>query len=200
MRVPAEGVKAKVSYALTAGAVRRELVRLLGDFGPDLLHVHCVSCNASYALAARRTTGLPLVVTLHGELTMDASRLFQRSAWAKRVLRRSLARADAITACSGQTLAEAEAWYGQPLGERAGVVYNGIAPADAAGVEPWPHRRPYVLAIGRHVPQKGFDVLLAAWAALVADPAFGPDLILAGDGPEHAACGRRPTGWDWATA
>jgi glycogen(starch) synthase len=186
MRVPAEGVKAKVSYALTTGAVRREMLRLLGELRPDVLHVQCVSCNAAYALAAQRAMGLPLVVTLQGELTMDATRLFQRAAWAKRTLRQSLTAADAITACSGQTLAEAEAWFGEPFGERGRVVYNGISVGDA-DAEPFEHPRPYVLAIGRHVAQKGFDVLLRAMAALVADPAFGHDLILAGEGAEHGA-------------
>ena len=187
MRVPAEGVKAKISWALSAAAVRREMMGLLADLRADVLHVQCVSCNAAYALAARRRlAGVPLVVTLQGELTMDATRLFQRAAWAKRVLRRSLAGADAITACSGQTLAEAQAWFGRPFGDRARVVYNGVAASDA-NVRPWPHPRPYVLAIGRHVEQKGFDLLLRAFARLSADPAFGHDLLLAGDGVEHAA-------------
>ena len=188
MRVPAEGIKAKVSYAVTVGTVRREMTTLLADLRPDVLHVQCVSCNAAYALAAKRATGLPLVVTLQGELTMDATRLFQRAAWAKRVMRQSLERADAITACSGQTLAEAEAWFGRPFGERGRVVYNGIAAEDLAGtVEPFVHPRPYVLAIGRHVVQKGFDLLLRGMAKLSADPAFDHDLVLAGDGAEHAS-------------
>ena len=44
--------------------------------------------------------------------------------------------------------------------------------------------RPYVLALGRFVKQKGFDILIEAWKR--ADlPAF--DLVIAGDGPEKAA-------------
>ena len=191
MRVPAEGVKAKVSYALTAGGVRREMMGLLRDLRPDVLHVQCVSCNATYALVAqqRMASGeMPLVVTLQGELTMDATRLFQRAAWAKWTLRQSLERADAITACSGQTLAEAEAWFGRPFGDRGRVVYNGIAADDlAVPAEPFAHPRPYVLAIGRHVAQKGFDLLLRAMAKLSADRAFDHDLVLAGNGAEHAA-------------
>lgn len=37
---------------------------------------------------------------------------------------------------------------------------------------------------GRHVPVKGLDVLLRAWAKVQAPP--GSVLVLAGDGPEHA--------------
>jgi glycosyltransferase involved in cell wall biosynthesis len=184
MRVPTSSVKSKISYALTGAAVRREMLGILQRLRPDLLHVQCVSCNAAYALRAKRVLGVPLVVTLQGELTMDASQVFQREAWAKRVMRESLEEADAITACSRQTLQEAEAWLGKPFGGRGRVIYNGIAPADASA-EPFEHPRPYILAIGRHVPQKGFDLLLRAMAKLVEDPAFGHDLILAGDGAEH---------------
>jgi len=47
-----------------------------------------------------------------------------------------------------------------------------------------------VLGIGRHVPQKGFDVLLRAMARLAAEGRGSHDLILAGDGTEHAALRR----------
>ena len=182
LRVAGDSLKSKVT-AVTRGLIRREMVGVLRRFQPDLLHVQCVSANAEYAMAARARLGVPLVVSLHGELTVDASHLFQRSAWAQGVLRASLDRADAITACSGQTLAEAEAWYGKPFGDRGRVVYNGVSMAVA---HPWPHPRPYLLGIGRHVHQKGFDLLLRAVAQLAAtNPTFDHDLILAGDGTEH---------------
>jgi glycosyltransferase involved in cell wall biosynthesis len=44
--------------------------------------------------------------------------------------------------------------------------------------------RPTVLAAGRLVPIKGFDVLIAALAEISAD--VRPDLVIAGDGPERA--------------
>jgi uncharacterized protein (TIGR03085 family) len=44
-----------------------------------------------------------------------------------------------------------------------------------------------VLAIGRHVRQKGFDLLLDAFASLVARPDFTHRLVVAGDGPERSA-------------
>ena len=187
MRIADGSAKAAVTAAAFAGLTRRAMVRELCQSKADVLNVHCVSVNAAYALHAKQALGLPLVVTLHGELTMDATQLFQRSAWAKRTLRDALDAADAITACSGQTLAEAEAWYGRPFGDRGRVIHNGISLADAgaAAADPWPHPTPYVLAIGRHVPQKGFDGLLRAMKQLVCDREWPFDLVLAGDGPEH---------------
>ena len=97
--------------------------------------------------------------------------------------KRPLAEADAITACSRQTLSEAEEWFGAAIGTRGRVIYNGISLQDAREAKPHQRRRPYILAIGRHVPQKGFDVLLRAFGKLVAAGESTHDLILAGDGP-----------------
>jgi glycogen(starch) synthase len=187
-RVGGMSLKSKVNAWLTGGLIRRELLGLLREFRPDALHVHCVSSNALYALGAKRATGLPLVVSLHGELSMDATRLFQREAWAQQTLRASLEQADRVTACSRQTLEEAEAWFGRSLAPRAQVIYNGIDFAEMQAAEAHVHPQPYLLGIGRHVPQKGFDVLLRALAqAVKTGAAFDHDLILAGDGPETAA-------------
>lgn len=183
-RVPAHSLKAQLSYLVTAAGIRKRLFSLVRRLAIDILHVHCVSNNAFYARKTQKALQLPLVITVHGELTMDAERIFERSKLARDILRRGLRCADAITGCSRQTLQEAEAFFGEPFGERGRVVYNGIAPGEVDNVVPFSHPRPYVFAIGRHVPQKGFDVLLYAMAQLAAK-GKSCDLILAGDGMEH---------------
>jgi glycogen(starch) synthase len=180
-RTPDVGVKSKLTYGLTGRAVKRRLDRILCENGIDIVHVHCVSSNGFYAGASARSLGLPLVVTAHGELTMDAQRLFERSAFARQTLRRVLADARAVTACSRYTLQELEDFWGRPFGNRGQVIYNGIRMDDIETAVPYQHSRPYFLAIGRHVAQKGFDVLLRALAR-AGD--LGMDLVLAGDGPE----------------
>ena len=185
MRVAGPSLKSKLTAFGTAPLIRRRVNQILQQHRVDMIHVHCVSLNAVYAMAAQTALDLPLVVTLHGELHMDAGGVFQRERWAQRTLRDSLRRADYITACSEQTLTEAEAWYGESLRAKGEAIHNGIAEEDDA--VPYLHSNPYILAIGRHVPQKGFDVLLHAMAKLT-DPALPKvDLILAGDGSEHVA-------------
>ena len=185
-RVPERSLRQYAGALLSGPGTLRRLCADLRAHRVDLLHVQCVSCNAHYALQAKRRLGLPLVVTLQGELTMDAGGLFQQSAFARDLLRACLTEADAITACSGRTLADAEAFFGRPFEERGRVVYNGIRLADFAGATPYPHPRPYVLGIGRLVPQKGFDLLLRAFAQAVAAGERDTDLLLAGDGVERA--------------
>ncbi len=184
----------RMAAAVVLGPVAlARLVWILWRRRCQLLHIQCVSPAARYAVAATRILRLPLVVTMQGELTMDAAGLYQHSAWARRTLRLALDRAAAITACSAHTLAEAEAWYGPPFQNRAEVIHNGVSPDDFVHARPYPNRLPYIFAIGRQVPQKGFDVLIEAYARLAGAAAAGFELqlLLAGDGPERDHLERR---------
>ena len=164
----------------------RQVCADLQSHKAEVVHIQCVSSSGYYAVRAARRLRLPLVVTLQGELTMDPSRLFQRSEFAKSMMREALAAADVVTGCSAHTLAEGEAFFGKSFGDRGRVVFNGVRCADFHGVEPYRHPRPYMFALGRHAPQKGFDVLLRSLARLKQEGEETHDLLLAGDGPERA--------------
>jgi glycogen(starch) synthase len=181
-RSPARGLKARLNFALTNGRITRRAAAILQANAIDIVHIHCISANAFYALEARGTR--PVVVTSHGERTMDAKNVYEHSTFLNGTLRRALDEADFVTACSGNTLEDLEQWWGKPFGARGSVVHSGVRMADFADVTPYSHPKPYLFAIGRMVPQKGFDLLLEAFARANLS---GFDLLIAGDGPEKAS-------------
>lgn len=185
MRVPVGGMKATLSYYATSGRIQRDIVNLVRSKGTDLLHIQCVSGTALYACHCKQALGIPLVTTLQGELTMDAGKLFQTSRFARSFMTQSLQLADHVTGCSAQTLREAEDFLGEPFESRGSVIFNGVRLADFQNAQTYHHDRPYILGIGRHVPQKGFDVLIKAYADARDRFDHPTDLILAGDGVEH---------------
>jgi glycogen synthase len=187
LRAPEPTMKARLSYALTQRTVRRQIASLLRSEDVGLIHVQCVSTNGHYADLAARDLGIPLVVTAQGERTMDADEIYSRSRFLNQTLARILDNANAVTACSGHTLADLEVWRDAAFGDRGHVVWNGVSidELEDPDIQPYDHARPYVLALGRWVPQKGFDVLIRAFARAVDDVEFGHDLVLVGDGPER---------------
>ncbi len=183
MPLPSTHPRSLVSFMLRfPGAVARTLY-IGWRWRPDVVHVQCVGPNGLYALILTSLLHVPLIVTSQGEQTMDAARVYQRSAVQRWILRRLLRRADAVTACSADALHNL-ASYG-PITAPASVVPNGVDPTEFLHpVLSPPRARAYILAIGRHVWNKGFDVLLRAFARLATRyPAV--DLVIAGDGPEH---------------
>ncbi len=184
-RVPERTWRQLGGRALYGGATVRRVRRELAAHAADVMHVHCVSSNAYYALWLKRLTGLPLVVTLHAELTMDATGLFRRSAFARGLMRRALVEADVVTACSQRTLSDAEGFLGWPLSGRARVIYNGANIAESSAIEPYRHSRPYVLVLARLVPQKGIDCAVRAFHRLSQDGLLSHDLLIGGDGSER---------------
>jgi glycogen(starch) synthase len=183
-RVPEPRPRHLAGWAIGTAATRRGILTTLRAHRTDVLHVHCVSSNGYYALRAARRTGLPLVVTMHGELMMDANGVYQRSAFLRATWRALLDHASLVTGCSQQVIDEAVQAYGPALLDKARVIPNGIDLDAVRAAEPEIRPRPYVAGIGRFVRQKGFDLLIDGFARIAADHA-DLDLVLAGDGPER---------------
>ena len=187
MPLPASSLGA-VSHAATAGwRTVRSLRRAVATFRPDVVHVQCFGPNGAYATALSRVCRVPLVVTLQGETMMDDSDIFETSQALRSALRVGLRAAAAVTACSAFTLRDAVVRFGLPEG-RGRVIFNGVSLDPATEVVspvdlPAPlGEAPYVLALGRVVDKKGFDLLLAGYAAM--DPALRTaDLVIGGSGP-----------------
>ncbi len=185
LRVPESNIRQFAGAWLFGPSTLRRIVRDIQAQGAEVINVHCVSYNAYYALQVKRILNLPLVVTLHSELTMDANRSFQRSTFMRQLLRTVLTEAEAITACSSDTLVCAEQFLGKSLGQRGTVIYNGVSLEDFSQAQPQAFDRPYIAAFGRLVPQKGFDVLLKALALATTEQAIPHDVVFVGDGTER---------------
>ncbi len=185
MRTPDWNLRVRAVHTLTFPFTRRRMLQILKRHRIDLLHVQCVGSNGYYALVAKRLLKLPLVVTAQGERTMDASGIYQRSAFLNETLRDLLREAGHVSTCSRSTLDDLSQWWDGPLEAKASVIYNGVRATDfdAPDQKPNPHPKPYILAIGRLVTQKGFDVLIKAFSKAAFD---SHDLLIAGEGPERA--------------
>ncbi|MGO8871941.1 MAG: glycosyltransferase family 4 protein [Acidimicrobiales bacterium] len=188
MPLPATNWSAIRRTATTGVRSLFSLRSAVSAFRPDVLHVQCFGPNGAYAEPLSRMTGLPLVISLQGETLMDDADIFDTSRVLRRSLRTALRRAAAVTACSAFTLADAESRFGLEPGLGT-VIPNGVELADVPGTtgpagEPrWSGApdRPYVFAVGRVVEKKGFDLLLAAFAAM-APGERAVDLVIAGTG------------------
>ncbi|MDA8148772.1 MAG: glycosyltransferase family 4 protein [Actinomycetota bacterium] len=185
--LPAATTGAVTRFALGAPRTFRMLRRAVDEFRPDVLHVQCFGPNGVYAMALAGMLHIPLVVTLQGETVMDDADIFDTSRIMQLSLRWALRHAAAVTGCSRFTLADAETRFGLRPGQGR-VVWNGVdlAATGDGGGDPdagWtpPSDRPYILALGRVVEKKGFDLLLAAYAAMPEEQRQA-DLVIGGSG------------------
>jgi glycogen(starch) synthase len=162
---------------------------------PDVLHVQCASAQVFPATMAAGLLRTPLVLTTQGETEMDAADIFARSAYMRWTLRFAARRAAATTACSRWT---ADKVVSLASGFRTTeVIPNGVDPTQWEMTPP--AVSPVVAAWGRHVRQKGFDLLLDAWPR-IRELVPGAQLLIGGEGSEtpalrkHAAEGVTFTG------
>lgn len=171
----------RVGSLLTYPVSLARQVRALAALGerPDVVHVQCAA-NQVPAVAAhcvlRKT---PLVMTTQGEVTMDANQIYQHSFQMRTALRVGARAAAALTACSRRAGDDAAA-VAEPFRDCA-VIPNGVDPSQWK-VTPLPDD-PVYAAWGRHVPQKGFDLLIQAFA-LLRQKLPVARLLLGGSGPE----------------
>jgi glycosyltransferase involved in cell wall biosynthesis len=163
----------------TMADILGRLAALRRAFRPQL--VHTSSWGSSSLLHGLAHPGAArTLVTLHE--TLDAPRAADSPAT------KLLATADWVVAISGAVLADLHRFLPETIA-RSSLILNALA-MPARPPSPPPLDPPRLLAIGRLVPEKGFDVAIDAMPSVLArHPAAR--LVIAGDGSERAALERR---------
>lgn len=153
--------------------VRRDVSAIRDEVVPDVLHVAYPGIGIYYALRLLASVHTPTVVCLHGGVEAGGA-----------LLRRALKAADWVTVNSEATLAAAKE-VDPTVAGRTSLISAVIAPLRSPEPVALPFSPPVLVAAGRLVPEKGFDVLLEALAQ-IRDARPDVRLLLGGDGPERA--------------
>lgn len=133
------------------------------DCSPAVVHVHGVWTAANAATCLRsRTLGIPYVVSPHGMLLPAA---MQRGGLKKHCAIRAFVRQnlEAAALVHASSEAERESVLAVAPGARTVVIPWGVDIPDATRRRPLSDRRRQAAYIGRIIPLKGVDDLLAAW-------------------------------------
>lgn len=179
-----------LGWAVTSGkpwAVARNFARAgfvaagCRSRGIGHLHAHFINTPAAVTLLASLMTELPFSVTAHAKDLYLSPR---------RAVRRYLAAAEFVATCT-QYNADYLRSVARPVHcDRIHPIYHGIDldAFSAATTEPPPaaHRSATILSVGRLVPKKGHDDLIAACALLRA-AGERVQCTIVGEGPERSA-------------
>ncbi|MCJ7544750.1 MAG: glycosyltransferase family 4 protein [Phycisphaerae bacterium] len=160
--------------------------------GADVVHLH--SPGPALLIWLPKLAGISTVLTIHAP-DWERQKWSPPARWALRWgLACGMRLADEVTAVSKGLAQELSARFGRQVH----YVPNGIRPAQPLpprAIARWGlERRPYVLTVGRVVPEKRLDLLLDAWAELSAADKAGAVLVVVGDvtaSPYGLACRRR---------
>jgi glycosyltransferase involved in cell wall biosynthesis len=191
-------VPIRVAPRPTVGVVR-SLLRTVQTVAPDVLHSHGYKANILLGPLPRRMRG-PMLSTLHG---WTAARALSAIWLYERLDRLALRRVDFVVFVTRRML-QLPVVRSIPPSRRL-VIENGIPPlaqrqADraAAGTAPLPHdivefiaRRPTLVAIGRLSPEKGFHLLLDAFARTRSVNRGKTQLLIVGEGAERERLAQR---------
>jgi glycogen(starch) synthase len=180
--LPARTVRSALSFLWRGPRAALAWASALRRDRPAIMHVHCFGPNGVWATVAARLARKPLAITSHGETFGDANDVFGQSALLRWGLRRGMRQAAAVTGCSARVVTDLEARFGLEVG-RGQVVANGVQLDEASSQAPTGLPDRYVAAVGRLVANKGFDLLVRAFAR--AELPGDVHLVIGGDGPEH---------------
>ncbi|MGH3889832.1 MAG: glycosyltransferase family 4 protein [Pseudonocardiaceae bacterium] len=198
-----EGIRGRPSrhgdQALT-GAVEREVARLRAEYRRGLI----VLCDVGFSGAAERSTvdsAWPMVIVPRTSALLVSPDLVERVAWERESLRRAAEVGVRIAAISGYMRSHLTEQIGVPASAVVDL-HNGVNGVDAglkavgvADLSP-AARDGFWLAMGRAVPEKGFEDLVDALCLLRDGGVRTPHVVLAavGEGVDLSPYQRRLAG------
>ena len=162
-----------------------KLRRLVAMRRPRVLVSTMPAANVAAVVATSGLADAPR----HVLCEVNSHRLHDALGWPlRRLLRWAYARAERVVALSRGLAAELESDYALPAGSVVAIpnpidVEAWRRRAAAATASPWPPGPPVILGAGRLVRQKGFAVLLDAFASVARRRPLR--LVLIGEGPER---------------
>jgi len=162
---------------------RQVLFRLLWEHIQrpfDILHCHSAYPHGYVSSTFSAMTGVPVIVTPHGPTDIMREEQIRRNPILEKRLAKGLQSAAGISAISRHIQTEILS-IGGISDEKVRVIPNGVNLEDFSKVEGVKLGFPYILAMGRMVPQKGFDHLIHAFEKVSREQ---PDLrlLFAGEG------------------
>jgi phosphatidylinositol alpha-mannosyltransferase len=181
VRVRYHGTVAPICFSVASS---RRIRTLLRGFRPDVLHAH-EPLSPSTSMLAVRSSAVPVVATFHSYL--GRSRLMEAAAPALRSVWRRLDARIAVSAAAATFLAQA-------IPGRVEVIPNGVdVELFRRPTAPAPDLPPgrTVLWVNRLDPQKGFRVMVRAFA-LLAQGRDDVALVVVGDGADAGAVATLP--------
>lgn len=166
------------------------LARIATGFGVEHLHAHFASAPARQAKFASMLSGIPFSFTAHAKDLYSSGHGYREC----HKLKHKIQKASLVVAISEYNRRFMETRFMETMGfqvppGRIATIYNGL------DLSAWPLRRPcgrpivrsetpVVLAVGRLVEKKGFDVLVEA-ASILVSRGIEFRCWIAGEGPER---------------
>ncbi len=159
------------------------LERMIQEFNPDVVNVHFAGVLIPFVLKIRAKFKFRFVLSFHGN---DIERFFDENppAVEKEMVMKALKEAGAVTVPSKYLLSRV-IQLDASAASKSHAICNGISLEKYLNSRPYRYPQPYILAYGRLIPVKGFDLLIRAFAVISKkNPQM--HLILAGEGGEKA--------------
>lgn len=160
----------------------KPLIDLIHKEKIDIIHTLSLYRAGHAAMMLKKMTGIPFVITSHGDILPTSSDRINRKTIISRC-KKILKSANAVTHLTKRMAEISHNIY--DTSNKSFIIPNGI------DLENWKevktHKQyDYIFMIGRLVKEKGFDVIIDAFSLLMHN-GFSTSLVIAGEGPFEQA-------------